>query len=202
MHDSTIENMTAFVSAPRLEWVPYQVFLPITGFLISLSWKLLSIGRSSNFKNKVNGVYSTVIGDPVAENKLKNKLNQSDAIKNLLDTNFKKNISFDAGLGSYTQSVETSIVEESSTSYNLVIDESVALELGFRYNSVGIVANTKAFFQQDINSSLSQETATTTNISYTIKSFLIFCIFLFQTSIPLKNYTQKWVGVAVSLFMV
>ena len=123
----------------------------------------------SNFKNKVNGVYSTVVGDPVAENKLKRKLNQSDAVKNLLDSNFKKNLSFDAGLGSFTQSVETSVVEESSTSYNLVIDESLALELGFKINKVGLTVNTSAFFQQDINSSVSQETANTTNISYTIK---------------------------------
>jgi transposase len=42
---STIVNMIAFVFAPRSVCVPYQVFLPITGFRRSLSCGLLSIGR-------------------------------------------------------------------------------------------------------------------------------------------------------------
>lgn len=121
-----------------------------------------------NFKNRIKDVYNKV-DDPVAKKKLDSQLNESDGIKNLLEANFQKNISFDSGLGSYTQSVETSIVDSHSYSYNLVIDESVAVKLGFQVNNVGITATTNAFFQQDINSSLSEENVTTTNISYTIK---------------------------------
>jgi hypothetical protein len=121
-----------------------------------------------NFKNKINEVYDKV-NDPVAKQKLKNQLSQSNEVKSLLDANFQKNISFDSGLGSYTQSLETSVVEAHSYSYNLIVDESVALKLGFQVNKVGIISTTNAFFQQDINSSLSEEKTTTTNISYTIK---------------------------------
>ncbi|KFF03191.1 LamG-like jellyroll fold domain-containing protein [Flavobacterium reichenbachii] len=122
----------------------------------------------NNFKSKINSVYNEV-NDPVAKQKLTNQLNQSNEIKGLLDENFQKNISFDAGLGSYTQTVETSVIDTDSYSYNLVIDESLALKLGFQVNNVGIITTTNAFFQQDINSSLSKEETTTTNISYTIK---------------------------------
>jgi len=45
LQDSTNENSIAAVPAPRFEWVPYQVFLPTTGLLMSLSWGLLSIGN-------------------------------------------------------------------------------------------------------------------------------------------------------------
>lgn len=122
----------------------------------------------NNFKNKINEVYNTV-NDPVAKLKLNNQLSQSNEVKSLLDANFQKNVSFDSGLGSYTQSIETSVVEAHSYSYNLVVDESVALKLGFQVNDVGIITTTNAFFQQDINSSLSEEKTTTTNIGYTIK---------------------------------
>ncbi|MFH6951052.1 LamG-like jellyroll fold domain-containing protein [Flavobacterium sp. FlaQc-51] len=125
-------------------------------------------GVVTKFKNEISSVYDKV-NDPVAKQKLTNQLNQSNTIKNLLESNFLKNVSFDAGLGSYTQSVETSIVAAEPTSYNLVIDESVAVELGFLFNKVGVVSKTNSFFQQDINSTLSEEKATTTNISYTIK---------------------------------
>ncbi|WP_281233899.1 LamG-like jellyroll fold domain-containing protein [Flavobacterium gelatinilyticum] len=122
----------------------------------------------NNLRNKINSAYNEV-DDPVAKQKLTNQLNQSNEIKSLLDENFQKNVSFDSGLGSYTQSVETSIVETDSYSYNLIIDESLTGKLGFAVNNVGIITTTNAFFQQDINSSLSKEQATTTNISYTIK---------------------------------
>lgn len=125
-------------------------------------------GVVTKFKNEISSVYDKV-NDPVAKQKLTNQLNQSNTIKNLLESNFLKNVSFDAGLGSYTQSVETSIVAAEPTSYNLVIDQSVAAELGFLFNRVGVVSKTNSFFQQDINSTLSEEKATTTNISYTIK---------------------------------
>lgn len=122
----------------------------------------------NNFKNKINSVYNQV-NDPEAKKKLTNQLNQSNEIKGLLEENFQKNISFDSGLGSYTQTVETSVIDTDSYSYNLIIDESLALKLGFQVNNVGIITTTNAFFQQDINSSLSKEETTTTNISYTIK---------------------------------
>ncbi|MFD1606057.1 LamG-like jellyroll fold domain-containing protein [Flavobacterium artemisiae] len=122
----------------------------------------------NNFKNEINKVYDEV-NDPASKQRLTNKLNQSNEIKKLLEDHFQKNLSFDSGLGSYTKSVETSVVAASSLSYNLIIDESVALQLGFTVNKLGIDTHTNTFFQQDINSALSQEKVNTTNISYTIK---------------------------------
>ena len=122
----------------------------------------------TNFNNRVNTTYDG-ISDPVAKSKLTNQLSQSNAINGLLNTHFEKNISFDAGVGDYAQSTETSVVSASTTSYDLTIDESVGLKLGTSVNKVGIEFNTSAFFQQDINSTLSQESTNTANISYTLK---------------------------------
>ncbi|PXY46028.1 laminin G [Flavobacterium hydrophilum] len=122
----------------------------------------------TGFNDKVSGVYNGT-SDPAAKSRLTNQLKESKDIKNLLDANFEKNISFDSGVGEYNQSVETSVVSASTTSYNLVIDESVAAVIGTSVNKVGVEFNTKAFFQQDINSSLAKETTNTTNISYTLK---------------------------------
>ena len=122
----------------------------------------------TDFKDKVSTVFNSQ-SDPVAKLKLQQQISQSDTISNLLDTYFEKNISFDAGVGEYTQSVETSVVSDESVSYNLVLDQSVNLALGFSVNKLGIETSTKAFFQQDINSSLSEVSTTTNKISYTLK---------------------------------
>lgn len=124
-------------------------------------------GVITNFNNQIKGALD--YSDPAAKARLNNQLTQSNLIKDMLGSEFEKNVSFDAGVGSYSRGVETSVVSATTTSYNLVIDQSVAAILGFEINKVGMEANTKAFFQQDINSSLSTEKTTTTNISYTLK---------------------------------
>lgn len=121
-----------------------------------------------DFNSKINEAYNE-ISDPFAKAKLTAKLKESESIKKLLEANFEKNISFDSGVGEYNQSVETTTVSATTTVFNLTIDESVATKLGFSVNKVGIDVETKAFYQQNINSSLSDEIATTTNISYTLK---------------------------------
>ena len=122
----------------------------------------------TNFNKEINSVYNGT-SDPVAKLRLTNQLKNSDIIKNSLSTNFSKNISFDAGVGDFSQSTETTTVSASTTSFNLVIDESITLTLGFDVNKTGVELETKGFFQQDINSSLSKESSLTTNISYTLK---------------------------------
>lgn len=124
-------------------------------------------GVITNFNNQIKGALD--YSDPAAKARLNNQLTQSNLIKDMLGSEFEKNVSFDAGVGSYSRGVETSVISATTTSYNLVIDQSVAAILGFEINKVGMEANTKAFFQQDINSSLSTEKTTTTNISYTLK---------------------------------
>ena len=107
--------------------------------------------------------------DPVIKSQLKNKLNDSKALKDLLNANFEKNISFDAGVGEYSQSVETNIVKASSYSYNLVLDQNISSEIKNLFNKVGVILNLGLAFQQDISTALTQENTETTNISYFLK---------------------------------
>jgi hypothetical protein len=125
-------------------------------------------GVIANFTKGVKEAYDD-ISYAASKEKLANQLNQSNQLKSMLDSEFEKNISFDSGLGSYSRSIETSVVSAASTSYNIVIDQSVAVILGTSVNEVGLELNSKAFFQQDFNSSLSTEKTTTTKISYTFK---------------------------------
>ncbi|CAL2104919.1 putative secreted protein (Por secretion system target) [Tenacibaculum sp. 190524A02b] len=103
------------------------------------------------------------------ENNLKSKLTASNKIKTLLETNFEDNISFDAGVGEFTRSVETSVVSGSSREINLTIDEDFAFQVGFTLNKMGLISTTSGMFNQDINASLSEEETSTTTISYTLK---------------------------------
>jgi hypothetical protein len=100
---------------------------------------------------------------------LQNKLNESKKIANLIDSHFKENISFDAGVGEITKSVETATVTSSSISFNLTVDESLALTLGGKVGGHGLVSTTTGFLQQDMSNSLSEEDTETTVFSYTLK---------------------------------
>lgn len=103
------------------------------------------------------------------EAKLEKKLESSNKLKNLLDTKFEDNISLDAGVGEFSRSVETSIIATKSRNINININENLALELGFAFNKMGIISKTSAFFEQDINSNLSEDEASTVTIGYTLK---------------------------------
>lgn len=120
------------------------------------------------FNSKVNTALSAN-DDPISKSKLTSQLLQSSKTKNLLESNFEKNISFDAGSGEFSQSIETSVISASSTAYNLTLDESIEGAVGFQFNTTGIIVKPKAFFQQDINSSLAEESTATTKIAYTLK---------------------------------
>ena len=100
---------------------------------------------------------------------LKNILKESNRVKTLLDTNFEDNISFDAGVGAFTRSIETTMISSTSTAINLSINENVALELGFKLNEAGLISTSTAFFKQDLSGSLLEESKTTVIISYTLK---------------------------------
>jgi hypothetical protein len=107
--------------------------------------------------------------DPLGESKLRNKLASSKRVSELLDQYYSENISFDAGVGEISRSVETAIILGTSTEYDITIDESVQLTLGGEVMGKGVVSSTKGFFQQNINTALSSETETTTVFSYTLK---------------------------------
>ena len=142
--------------------------------------KYLAKNNRTDYKARVTNVmneFNTSINNEINDGdvgaagiaSLKNKLDESKKTSDLLNKYFQKNISFDSGVGEYTQSVETSVVSTTNTAYNLTIDESFALNLGFSLNGLGFVNNTSGVFQQDINSSLTEESTQTTTISYTLK---------------------------------
>lgn len=129
--------------------------------------------KITSIVNDFNSEITSALNDsdltPAHEARLKKKLNASSNLKNLLDTNFEDNISFDAGVGEFSRSVETSIIKTSTKEINLIVKESFALEFGFKLNSMGLITTTKGFFEQDINSEISEEEESTTTFAYTLK---------------------------------
>jgi hypothetical protein len=123
----------------------------------------------TKFNKSINEAINAGDAGSTAAANLKTKLAESKKTNDLLDKYFKKNISFDSGVGEYTQSVETSVIEGSSLAYNLTLDKSLEVDLGFTLNEMGFLSTTTGYFQQDINSSLSEESTKTTTVSYTLK---------------------------------
>jgi len=107
--------------------------------------------------------------DPLGEINLNSKLDNSKKIAELLDQYYEENVSFDAGVGEITRSIETTTILDNNVEYNITIDESVAARIGKSFNKFGLNTNTSGFFQQDINTTLSEEEQKTTIFSYTIK---------------------------------
>jgi len=122
-----------------------------------------------NFNNEIATAINAGNLTPESEWVLNQKLALSNNVKNLLDTNFEDNISFDAGVGEFTRSVETTVVSGTTTAFNVNIEENIAVELGFAFNSTGLISTTTGTFEQDINGSLAEEQESTVTISYTLK---------------------------------
>ncbi|MGO4822419.1 MULTISPECIES: LamG-like jellyroll fold domain-containing protein [unclassified Flavobacterium] len=123
----------------------------------------------TEFNNSVKSEIDEGKVGPAGINILKNKLDESKKASELLNKYFQKNVSFDSGVGEYTQSVETSIVNTTTTEYNLTVDESFSFDIGFEFNGFGLLSSTSGAFQQDINAALTEESTKTTTISYTLK---------------------------------
>ena len=100
---------------------------------------------------------------------INSKLTYTDSVKNKLSSTFEKNVSFDAGLGQYNESVETTVLTSSNFTYNLNLDQSVEQEIGVKVNDNGASFKVKGGFDLEQGLSLSQENAKSTNISYTIQ---------------------------------
>jgi hypothetical protein len=93
----------------------------------------------------------------------------SNTLNGLLTSEFKKNLSFDSGVGEFTGSVETSIITTGYKSYSVIIDESVRIQLGVELGGFGFQTESSINFQQNNTSANSDEEAKTTKISYTLK---------------------------------
>lgn len=96
-------------------------------------------------------------------------LNQASEVKTLLDDKFSENISFDAGVGEVTNSLQTSSVIGNTKSFNITVDESFSISKGFSFNKVGLSAKQSQYHTSEITGGLSKQSAVTTTISYTLK---------------------------------
>lgn len=106
--------------------------------------------------------------DPVSEDRLISKLNASRAVQRAILNNFENNISIDAGVGEISRSIETSIVNATTTATNLNIEETFAIDLGFNLNKFGLLNTTSGFVNRDINTAFSEEEESLTTISYVL----------------------------------
>ncbi|SHG51876.1 Por secretion system C-terminal sorting domain-containing protein [Winogradskyella jejuensis] len=96
------------------------------------------------------------------------KLQDAQQLRNLVLNNFSDNISFDAGVGEFTRSIETAIAVSTSNEVELEIDGSLALELEISVNKVGIASTTTGSYGEGITSATTLEQENTTEISYTL----------------------------------
>ena len=103
------------------------------------------------------------------EDRLKSKITDSKKLQNLVNSQFEENISFDAGVGEFTRSVETIIINTTSTEFNLEFEEAFSLQFGGAINKFGFITTTSGFLNQELDASLSEEETSTVNISYTLK---------------------------------
>jgi len=140
--------------------------------------KYLALNDRENYKAGIETNLNNYIGeltaalsqenDPVSEATLNNRLLRSNQLKELLNTNFEDNVSIDNGVGEFSRTIETSVVNAKSTLINLNTDQSFGLDLGFNLNGIGLLNTTSGFVNQDINTALSVEEEITTAITYTL----------------------------------
>ncbi|MEW7279838.1 LamG-like jellyroll fold domain-containing protein [Aquimarina sp. 2201CG1-2-11] len=108
-------------------------------------------------------------GELNGEKQLKEKLEDLSQLKTLLENRFEENISFDAGVGELSKHIESTTIVGKTTEYNITIDESLALELGFTINKAGFISTISAIATQEINGGVKAEKTNTSIISYTLK---------------------------------
>ena len=132
-------------------------------------WKtiILNNERSKYIAKNDRATYRDGLFDKI--NSTSGQLNDLSAFKAMVTKNFAENISFDAGVGEITKSVESGIVKGSSTNISISIDESFSLDFGLTLNDLGFIKNVSGSFNQNINNNETQENTTTTEISYTLK---------------------------------
>src|SRR5690606_23552652 len=96
----------------------------------------------------------------------KNDLKRRIAI---LEDKFLENISFDAGVGEFTNSSDISIAQQNTRNINLELDVSLETTIGFKLNDSGILTHTTNNIKTAVNSSLTNESDTATTVTYTLK---------------------------------
>ncbi|WP_394749231.1 LamG-like jellyroll fold domain-containing protein [Spongiimicrobium salis] len=86
-----------------------------------------------------------------------------------IENNFQDNISFDAGVGEFTRSVETTSVVSNQSSFSVAIDASLAGTLGFALNDTGFLVSPSVSNSNNDTETNTEEQENTTTISYTLQ---------------------------------
>ncbi len=127
---------------------------------------LSAIGSyTSDLEDEINNAQ---VGGPY-ESLLLEKLKLADEQKALITSKSQDNITFDSGVGEVSRSIESVVVNTSTLEFDINIEESLQLQLGFSVNKLGIESTTTGFASQAFSASLTEEDTKTTTISYTLK---------------------------------
>ncbi len=87
-----------------------------------------------------------------------------------LDENFEDNISFDAGVGEFTRSVESAVLVSETHEFDVELNESFKSDIGvILQGATGMVLSPSTSLSQTISETESKEEINTTLISYTLK---------------------------------
>ncbi|MCH9659793.1 MAG: LamG domain-containing protein, partial [Bacteroidetes bacterium] len=174
----TINNGGSVVGAKSVDWYVRQIDLWRTIILQNERKKYQALNNPQEIVNHATGnlnsfileleteIANTQVGEPYQE-LLSEKLELAKKQRDLVLNKSNDNITFDAGVGEITRSIETDVVNSSTLEFDIELEESLQLSLGFSVNKLGIESNTTVFAQQAFNASLSEEETKTTNISYT-----------------------------------
>ncbi len=108
-------------------------------------------------------------GIGVSSEKLKSKIEDLEQLETMLDERFYENISFDAGVGEFSKSSESTSISVKTTEINFAIETGVALTIGAETNGVGIEVSASASLAKEENGSISTENTETSIVSYTLK---------------------------------
>ena len=104
-----------------------------------------------------------------AERVMKNKKELVEKKIALLEAEFQRNISFDAGVGEITRSTETTLVATKELTLEFNTDVLLALNAGALFNKSGIQISSSNTFTRNLKAALNTEDTENTKVSYTLK---------------------------------
>lgn len=127
------------------------------------------LGKINSYIGKLEDKISSSSEDFNKKYQLSEKIENSERIKALVNDVFADNISFDAGVGEFSRSSQTSIVRKTSTEFTLKLESSFSLAMGLTVNGAGLEFETAGSIGQEFKAAFSAENTKSTNISYTLK---------------------------------
>ena len=86
----------------------------------------------------------------------------------LINDGFSDNISFDSGVGDFTRSVGTSLAVNTANTFTLETDDAFEAQVGVVLNGIGLIGKIEGKYSQGTTTTLSQNSESSTNISYTL----------------------------------